>query len=380
MCHSVPFILRSESPLRSRWSPRHNGLTKTQVVLPKTFSCRLSMVLPICDLAPKTGGPMRAVIYRKSGPAGQVLQVVDLPEPAPGPGQVSVRLAYSGVNPTDWKRRLNEAPRFGEFQIPHHDGAGLIDQVGPGVDPGRRGERVWVYHGAVGQPFGTAAEVVCVGDTQAVPLPPHVPLLQGATIGIPYMTAAHALSFAPGDTSTTVLVQGGAGAVGFAVLQLARARGMTVVTTVSNEEKASIARAAHPDAILNYRAPEFAKQLREVAPAGLELVTEVDLDRNLATYVDQLQAGAHVVAYASNGFAENVPVRALMFRNANLHFFVVYLLPDSQIESAVAAVRGLLDSGNLPSLPIHEYGVHEVAQAHDDVQAGLVGRAVIRLS
>lgn len=322
---------------------------------------------------------MRAALYRRPGLADEVLEVVVLPEPLPQPGQVRVRMRFSGVNPTDWKRRLNEAPPHGEFQIPNQDGSGVIDMVGPGVDPARIGEEVWVFHGAVGHWYGTAAELLCVTDAQAVRLPEHITLEQGALIGIPYMTAAHALSYAPAGSRPTVLVQGGAGAVGFAALQLGRHERMRVITTVSSDDKAAIAAIAQPDAIVNYRSPDFPEDLARSAPEGFGLVTEVDLDRNLPTYVAHLQSGAHVAAYASDGFAEHVPVRALMFRNANLHFFVIYALPQEQIEAARAKVSEFLQAAPITTLPIREYSLEETARAHDDVQQGLIGRAVIRI-
>ena len=322
---------------------------------------------------------MRAVIYREAGVAKEVLRTSEIPDPEPSFGELRVRISYSGVNPTDWKRRLGEPPQHGGFQVPHQDGSGIVDRVGDGVSPERLGERVWVFHAAIGHSFGTAAEYVCVPAWQAVPLPAEVSLSQGATLGIPYLTAAHALEYAPVRKGVNILVHGGAGAVGYAASQLARYMNARIVTTVSGEAKADIAHMARPDVVLNYRSAQYPTQLRDAAGQGFDLVTEVDLRQNLPTYVELLSLEAHVVAYASDGSAAAVPVRTLMFRNANVHFFVVYLLPRTQLEAAVAMVQGMIASQEVPTLPLHEYDFGDIATAHDDVQQGLVGRALIRI-
>jgi len=303
----------------------------------------------------------------------------EIPDPLPRAGEVRVRIRYSGVNPTDWKRRTGEAPLHHGFQVPHQDGSGNIDLVGDGVKPERIGQRVWVYHAAVGHEFGTAAEYVCLPERQAVVLPTGISLAQGATLGIPYLTAAHALSFAKDLDNANVLVQGGAGAVGYAAIQLARQSNHTIVTTVSTDYKADLADQARPDAVLNYRSPTFASQLAGFAGTGFDLITEVDLRMNLATYIPHLACDAHIVAYASDGSDAPVPVRSMMFRNANAHFFVVYLLAQKQVDAAVESVQEMLTFGDFTSLPLHEYELDAVSDAHDDVQEGLVGRAIIRI-
>jgi len=188
---------------------------------------------------------MRAAIYERRGPAEDVLRVVDLDDPVPDDGEVRVRVAVSGINPTDIKSRMGKSSGMGGAsdplawprQIPHQDGAGIIDAVGAGVDPGRVGEPVWLYHAAAGRPTGTAAQYVCVPSAQAIRLPAGIPMGQAAGIGIPFITA-HRCLFADGDVSgLTVLVTGGAGAVGNAAVQLARWRGARVLTTVSSDEK-----------------------------------------------------------------------------------------------------------------------------------------------
>src|SRR5580658_4143232 len=197
---------------------------------------------------------MRAAVYESNGPAHEVLRVTDVDTPEPGPDQVRVRVHVSGVNPTDWKSRAGATPRpIDGFQIPNQDGAGVIDAVGEGVDPGRVGERVWVWLAAAGQRWGTAAEWTVVPAERAVPLPEGVGFDLAASLGVPAMTA-HRCLFADGPIEgKNVLVAGGAGAVGHFAIELAKWAGARVVSTVSNAEKGELAARAGADLVVNYR-------------------------------------------------------------------------------------------------------------------------------
>ena len=199
---------------------------------------------------------MRAAVYRADG----VLAVEDFDAPSPGAGEVRVRVTVSGVNPTDWKARASGV----EFQVPDQDGAGVIESVGPGVDPARVGERVWIYFAAYQRPWGTAAQYSVVPAEQAVPLGASDEL--GASLGIPALTAYHCLLADGPIEGATVLVAGGAGAVGHAAIELARWSGARVVATVSSDEKASLARSAGADAVVNYRSGDAVEEIRAAAP------------------------------------------------------------------------------------------------------------------
>src|SRR3954454_2783454 len=207
---------------------------------------------------------MRAARYERTGPADEVIDVTDIDAPEAGPGEVRVRIAFSGVNPTDWKSRAGATSGLsGEFQIPDQDGSGVIDAVGEGVDPARVGERVWIYFAARQRPWGTAAEYSVVPADCAVPLPDNASFELGACLGIPAMTA-HRCLFADGPVEgKTVLVAGGAGVVGRAAIEIARWGGATrTVATVSNHEKATVARDAGADATVDYKADDAVDQLK----------------------------------------------------------------------------------------------------------------------
>src|SRR5215467_7946761 len=224
---------------------------------------------------------MRAVVYTESG-GPEVLRLVERPVPVPGPGDVRVAVRVSGVNPTDWKSR--RAPMWFPEQVPNQDGAGVIDAVGPDVDPSRVGQRVWLWEAARRRPNGTAQESVVLPARQAVPLPDDISFEHGACLGIPVLTAHRCLTVADGGPARlgpgaldgrTVLVAGGAGAVGNAAIQLARWSDARVIATVSSPEKAQLAAAAGADHVIDYRTEDVATEIHKIVPHGVDLVAEV---------------------------------------------------------------------------------------------------------
>jgi NADPH2:quinone reductase len=321
---------------------------------------------------------MRAAVYDTAGPRCGELRVVDLPEPQPAPGEVRVRVAVSGVNPTDWKRRRPGVPdRPWALQVPGQDGAGMIDAVGDGVDPARIGERVWLHFAALDHAGGSAAELVCVPQRRAVALPDGIGLDVGATLGIPALTA-HRCLFADGPLEgSTVLVTGGAGAVGHIAVQLARRAGAKVVATVSSEAKAVLASEAGADVVLDRHAADHLDALREAAGVGFDRVVDVDVAANLPSYVDLLREGSAVASYADMGEALTTRVQQLMTRNVVLRFVLIYGVALPALDAAVADVDALLRSGGPVQLPIQRFSLEDIATAHDVVQAGPFGRVLV---
>lgn len=323
-------------------------------------------------------GAMRAALYRSRG-ASNVITVETIADPTPGPGEVRVAVAFSGVNPTDWKMRAG-TDAIDQFQVPHQDGSGVIDAVGPGVDPARVGERVWVHLAAWQRPWGTAAEFTVVPADRAVAMSDSVSLEQAAGLGVPFVTAQACLTCEGPVAGRTVLVAGGAGAVGHAAIQLARLAGARVITTVSSQEKAAIARTAEPDVIVNYRAPDAADRIREAAPEGVDLVVEVALGANVDLDLQVIRRGATVITYASEPQGDPViPVRRLMTANARLEFALLYWFTPQRLADAVDAVSAAANAGSLVSLPTHVFALEETAAAQDAVEAGAVGKVLVRI-
>jgi NADPH:quinone reductase len=323
---------------------------------------------------------MRAALYDHTGPAREVLRVAEIGRPDPGPGEVRVRVSLSGVNPTDWKARAGATPRpIDDFQIPHHDGAGVIDEVGEGVSPDRVGQHVWLYMAAAGRRWGTAAQWTVVPDRHAVALPDGIPAELAVALGVPAMTA-HRCVFSDGPVAgQTILVAGGAGAVGHFAIELAKHAGARVIATVSGPEKGELASKAGADHVVNYRDADAADQIRSVAPA-VDRVVELALGPNLQLDLAVLRPHGRIVNYAADGPDPVLPVRACMSANVTLEFVLLYGLPEAALEQAKLDITMALADGALTALPVTRFGLDDVAAAHEAVEASTPGKVVIDLA
>lgn len=325
---------------------------------------------------------MKAVWYERLGPAEEVLQYGELPTPEPGPGEVRVRLRASAVNPADANRRAGrlhqmEFPRI----IPNSDGAGVIDAVGRGVPASRIGERVWIYFGQRGRPFGTAAEYICLPGELASPLPDRMSDAEGACLGIPCMTAYCSL-FGDGPLhGATVLVTGGAGAVGHYAIQLAKWGGARVLATVSSPEKAAHALRAGADVVVDYRQPTALQQLREAAgPRAVQRIVDVDAAANLP-FVQEIAAdAAQWVTYAIGPQpAAAFPLASVIRKNINLRGLYLSGLPAHVRRNAQLGVRRwLAETPDAIHTVDRRFALQDTAQAHRAVEAKTkIGTVVI---
>ena len=336
---------------------------------------------------------MRAVVYRETGPSS-VLQVVERELPEPGAGEVRVRLVRAGVNPTDWKFRAGMMTGHPEV-TPGQDGAGVVDAVGPGVDRYAVGDRVWLVLAQHGRPHGTAAEHTVQPVERVVPLPEVADFDLGASLGVPAVTAHRALTAAelgptrlgPGALEgRTVLVAGGAGAVGNAAVQLARWSGATVIATVSNAEKAALAVAAGAHRVVNYREADTAAAIRQIAPDGVDIAVEVAPAQNIGLDLDVVKVHGLVSIYANNGGDElTMPLRAAFSKNLRFQFVILYTLDPALIATAVEDVNAAVAAGALrvgadAGLPLHHFPLEETAAAHDAVEAGAVGKVLLTVT
>ena len=296
--------------------------------------------------------------------------------------------AISGVNQTDWKcRQFGHAGGKLAFPevIPHQDGSGVIDAVGTGVDPARIGQRVWMWESALQRPHGTAAEFVVLPSRQAVELAPEVPFEVGASIGLPAVVAHRCLTalqngpsrLGPGTLAgRTVLVAGGAGAVGHAAIQLAKWSGAAVVATVSGPDKDKLPRSAGADHVVHYRSADAVSDIRAIAPAGVDLIVEVAASANTALDLDVLASAGTVAVYGTENDGQvTLPIRLLMGRNLRYQFVLALTLPAVEKDVAVAdvaaaAAAGVLGVGEDAGLPLHRYPLERTADAQDAVEAG----------
>jgi NADPH2:quinone reductase len=337
---------------------------------------------------------MQAMVYTSNGDP-DVLQLVERDTPEPGPGEVRVRVAYSGINPTDWKARRTRPVGPAGFQIPDQDGSGVIDAVGNGVDPAVLGQRVWLWEAAHGRPWGTAAEYTVVPQRQAVLLPAGASLELGAALGVPFLTAHRCLTLGesmpdrldPGALAgKTVLVQGGAGGVGNAAIQLARWADARIITTVSGPEKAQLAAAAGADDIINYKTDDVAAEVRKIVPHGVDAIVEVAAAHNAE--VDAKVIGLHgaVAMYAGDdGDTVTIPIRPMMAPNARWQFVLVYTEPtDAKVAAIedvnVAVADGAVRIGPEAGLPVHRFPLAGTAEAHAELETGPTGRVLVSVA
>jgi NADPH2:quinone reductase len=317
---------------------------------------------------------MRAITYSTLGSAGEVLTLTDMPDVSPGKGEVSVSLAFSGVNPSDVKSRRGRPgltkPAY-ELIIPHSDGAGTITAVGAGVDPARIGQPVWIWNGQWQRSHGTAATKITLPEEQAVPLPQGVSMETGAILGIPGLTAAHAV-FGGGDVNgTTVLIQGGAGTVGLLAVQLAKWGGARVIATCSPRDNDRIA-AAGADVILDYSAPDLAAQIIAANDgAQVPTVIEVEFGSNIDVDAQVIAPNGRLAAYGSaKEMTPTLPFLPLLFKAVTIDIILIYLLPLAARAAIIEKLHAALADSALHCPVEAIFPLSETVGAHETVEAG----------
>jgi NADPH2:quinone reductase len=326
---------------------------------------------------------MRAAWYERNGEAKDVLQVGELPTPEPGPGEVRVRLRASGVNPADVKRRKGNSrtPAPSGRVTPHFDGAGEIDKLGSGVADRRTGQRVWVYEGMWMRSAGTAAEFIVLPAALTEPLDDNASFAEGACFGIPAMTAHRAL-FADGPVAgKTVLVTGGAGAVGVYALQMARIGGARVIATVSGEEKAKVAREFGADWAVNYRSEDAVQRILELTEGqGVDRIVEVAFGANLPTSLRIIRENGAIASYASDAEPEpKLPFWPLLAKNVTVYPLLVFNMPQAAKRHAQADIARWTRNKALKPYLGPRFPLERIAEAHEAVERGSIGNVVVEL-
>jgi NADPH2:quinone reductase len=320
---------------------------------------------------------MRAAYYEKNGSAKEVLHVGEVETPKPGPGEVRIKLKTSGVNPSDVKTRAGLARKIAFPRvIPHSDGAGEIDAVGEGVAPARVGERVWTWNGQWKRPFGTAAEYITLPAIQAVKLPEAIGFEAGACLGIPALTAWHAIDIAGTTKDTTLLIAGGAGAVAHYAIQFAKARGATVITTVSSPGKAKIARDAGADHTIDYKTEDVGARVMALTKGGVDAVIELDLTANASLLPGVLRPYGTLVVYGT-GPQVQFPGSFCLVNNITVKFMIVYELTAQARERAIADITRMLAENRLIHNVAACFPLGEIVAAHEAVEQGRTAGNVV---
>lgn len=321
---------------------------------------------------------MRAIWYEQKGPARDVLQLGEIPRPDPQPGEVLVRVRTSGINPSDTKgrggARGNLSMPFPRI-IPHQDGAGIIEAVGEGVDASRVGERVWFYEAQLGRPFGSAADYVAVPTEKAVALPTNTSFEEGACLGVPALTAHRCVQADGSLEERTVLVTGGAGAVGFYAIQFAKRAGARVVTTVSTEAQADVARSAGADLVANRRNEDLVAVLGE---RSVDRIVEVAFGANLQDSLRLLRPNGVIAAFSSDAESEpRLPFWPLVMLDATVRFVLVYAMSREAHQDAADAVCSGLRDGWLRHNIAERMPLEAAAEAHELVESGRANGKVV---
>jgi NADPH2:quinone reductase len=324
---------------------------------------------------------MRAAWYEKQGAAQEVLTVGEMPAPIPGPGEVRIHIIASGVNPGDIKKR-QDAFGYGMSYprvIPHSDGAGQVDQLGDGVSSEWLGRCVWCYGAQSYRPFGTAAEYTVVPVEQVVPLPETVSMEQGACLGIPGITGHRAVHVSGLVQGRTVLVQGGAGAVGLCAVQLAHCAGAYVIATVRSSTDEPIVKLAGADEVL-HTGQDLVERIRTLAPDGVDHIVEVAFGANLATDIELLALGGSIATYATDTAKPEIPFWQLVFKNVRLFFLGSDDFPSEAKVAAGRDINAAFEAGWTGFEIAEQIPLAEIAKAHELVEHPVRrGRVVVML-
>jgi NADPH:quinone reductase len=326
---------------------------------------------------------MRAAYYEANGAARDVLRVGEVETPSPGPGEVRVRIAASGVNPSDVKAREGRTRKIAFPRvIPQSDAAGIIDAVGSGVAPARVGERVWTWNGQWKRAFGTAAQYIVLPEGLAVPLPEHASFAEGACLGIPAMTAAHAIAVSGLGPGGTALICGGAGGVGHYAIQFAKAAGATVITTVSSENKAKLARAAGADHVIDYKRENVGERVMALTGGrGVDAVIELDLAANARLLPGVAHARTKVVVYGTGAQVAEIPAQFLLTSAVTIQFIFVYELTAAERTAALAMIARMIEARQLVHNVAATFPLDDIVAAHEAVEQGrMPGNVVVTVA
>ncbi len=324
---------------------------------------------------------MKAIWFHETGPAREVLQCGERQKPIPGPGEVLVRLYVSGVNPSDVKKRAGaQPPGFQDgFVIPHSDGAGVIEAIGPEVPGISVGSRVWVYQAQYQRNWGTAAEYVTLPYSRAIPLPEQASFAIGACAGIPMMTA-HRCVFADGDVAgKIVLITGASGRVGFYAAQWAKRAGAIVIATAGSSHRLAEAARTGADHTLDYTREDLVEAIGDLTHGqGVDRIVDVEMGQNIETSAEILRVGGVVAAYSSSrNMNPVIPFYPLMFKNITLQMVLVYNMPEPAKQAAAQAISQALSEGVLVHRIARQFPLEDTAAAHEAIERGGLDGCVV---
>ncbi|MDA7599194.1 NADPH:quinone reductase [Alphaproteobacteria bacterium] len=319
---------------------------------------------------------MRAIWYDQQGSAADVLTHGEIETPTAGAGEYLIRLHHSGVNPSDVKSR--RGPRAMPFNriIPHSDGAGVIEAVGPNGDKSVIGKRVYIRNGQWQRPFGSAAEYIALNEDLVHDLPDNVGFDAGAGLGIPALTAAYTVLKDGAVDGQTMVVHGGGGTVARLAIQIAIDAGANVIaTTKGNADDLSDLGCSH---VFDYSDPDLAAQIIGVAKDGVARVVDAEIGVNLATDIEITASKGIIVGYGTSlEMTPSLPFIPMMFKNITLSSILVYLLEADEAAAYAAIIHDMLTHGRLDVPIAGVFDMKDCVAAHEMVEAGARSGAVL---
>jgi NADPH2:quinone reductase len=322
---------------------------------------------------------MRAISVASFG-GPEVLQIADIPTPEPASDEVRVRLHAAGVNPVDTYIRAAAQGRQPALPYtPGSDGAGVVSEVGRGVDNVAVGDRVYLSGTASGAYAGTYAEMAVCQPDHLHPLPAGVSFAQGAAVNVPYATAYRALfdraSARPGET---VLVHGGSGGVGIAAIQLARAAGMTVFATAGTARGLALVLEQGAHRAFDHSSPGYLDEIMAAtAQRGVDVILEMLANVNLDNDLALLARFGRVVVVGNRGRIEIDPRQTMGRDAAILGMTLMNASADDRVRIHAALVAGLANASLRPVVG-REFPLQDAPAAHVAVmQPGAFGKIVL---
>jgi NADPH2:quinone reductase len=320
---------------------------------------------------------MKAIVVEEFG-APDVMKLEDLPDPAPGKGQVLVRAKAIGVNPVEvYIRSGTYAKKPNLPYTPGSDVAGVVEKVGADVTSVKAGDRVYTHGVAAG--FGAYAEVAVCEEAQVHRLPDHITFQQGAAMGIPYGTAWRALFLrAQAKAGETLLVHGASGGVGTAAVQIARAAGLRVVGTAGTDKGLQLVREQGAHLSLNHKDADYTQKAMDFTGGRgfdviLEMLANVNLDRDL----EMLALRGRVMIVGNRGRVEIDPRKAMGKDGTILGMTMFNATPEDLKQMHAALVAGL-ENGTLKPVVGKEMTLTDAIAAHGAVmEPGAYGKIVM---
>ncbi|MFB5664216.1 NADPH:quinone reductase [Alteribacillus sp. HJP-4] len=317
---------------------------------------------------------MKALVFNQYGDP-DVLAMAEVPKPEINKKEILIEVKASGINPVDtyFRKGIREVKSFPH--IPHFDLAGVVAETGSEVNNFQQGDRVWATNIS-----GSAAEYTSADPSFVFPLPDNVSYEEGASLGIPSLTAHLSLfNRARLHNGENVLIYGASGAVGHAAVQLAKNAGAFVIGTAGSEAKAKMALDAGADFVIRHDLENIHEKVNNMTQnEGLDVIIDVSLSENINRDLEMLHPGGRIVAVGSpKNNSPELPWRLLNQKHASLLGILLFTAPPEILQEAAAEINLLLESGSFSPHLGKVFEVEQGAFAHKSLENGEVTGSIV---